>query len=217
MPDLKLVEIIPLFPLHGTILLPGSVLPLHIFEARYRQMVEHILENDELMVGIIQPEVQDSKKLCNVGCAGTIEHSQQLPKGNYLIQLHGKSRFQIVEELNTDTLYRKARVEYSSFKNDIKEASLSKDINLLYKNFLEYSERNKLKIEWEKIEEIPANYLVNLLSMNLDFSGIEKQTLLESPDLDSRLEDLIALMGMSDLSIDLADSCLLYTSPSPRD
>ena len=80
----------------------------------------------------------------------------------------------------------------------------------MYKNFREYSERNKLKIEWEKIEEIPANYLVNLLSMNLDFSGIEKQTLLESPDLDSRLEDLIALMGMSDLNEDLADSSPNY-------
>ena len=210
MPDVKLVEIIPLFPLHGTILLPGSLLPLHIFETRYRQMVEHVLENDELMIGIIQPEALDSKKLCDVGCAGTIEHSQQLPKGNYLIQLHGKSRFQIVEELKTDTLYRRARVKYSSFTHDIEEASLSKDIELLYKNFREYSERNKLKIEWEKIEEIPANYLVNLLSMNLDFSGIEKQTLLESPDLDSRLEDLIALMGMSGSSEDLADSLPNY-------
>ncbi len=133
-----------------------------------------------------------------------------MPKGNYLIQLHGKSRFQIVEELETETLYRKARVEYSSFKNDVKETILSKDTKLLYKNFREYSERNSLKIEWEKIEEIPANYLVNLLSMNLDFSGIEKQTLLESPDLDSRLEDLIALMGMSDLNDDLNGSSPNY-------
>ena len=123
---------------------------------------------------------------------------------------HGKSRFQIVEELETDTLYRKARVQYSSFTHDIEDAYLSKDIELLYKNFREYSERNKLKIEWEKIEEIPANYLVNLLSMNLDFSGIEKQTLLESPDLDSRLEDLIALMDMSGLNEDLADSSPNY-------
>ena len=210
MSDVKLVEIIPLFPLHGTILLPGSLLPLHIFETRYRQMVEHVLENDESMIGIIQPETLDSKKLCDVGCAGTIEHSQQLPKGNYLIQLQGKSRFQIVEELKTDTLYRKARVEYSSFKHDTKESSLSKDIQLLYKNFREYSERNELKIEWEKIEEIPANYLVNLLSMNLDFSGIEKQSLLESPDLDSRLEDLIALMDMSGLNENLDDSSPNY-------
>tara|TARA_B100000945_G_scaffold212976_1_gene171573 strand:- start:4386 stop:5024 length:639 start_codon:yes stop_codon:yes gene_type:complete len=210
MSDVKLVEIIPLFPLHGTILLPGSILPLHIFETRYRQMVEYVLENDELMIGLIQPEAHDSKKLCDVGCAGTIVHSQKLPKGNYMIQLQGKSRFQIVEELKTDTLYRKARVEYSSFKHDTKEASLSKDIQLLYKNFREYSERNDLKIEWDKIEEIPANYLVNLLSMNLDFSGIEKQTLLESPDLDSRLEDLIALMDMSGLSDNLADSSPNY-------
>jgi len=210
MHDVKLADIIPLFPLHGTILLPGSVLPLHIFETRYLQMVEHVLENNEPMIGIIQPEAMDSKKLCNVGCAGTIEHSQQLQKGNYLIQLHGKSRFQIVQELKTDTLYRKARVKYSSFTHDIEEAILSKDIKLLYKNFREYSERNKLKIEWEKIEEIPGNYLVNLLSMNLDFSGIEKQTLLESPDLDSRLEDLITLMEMSGLSEDLADSLPNY-------
>jgi len=210
MPDVKLVEIIPLFPLHGTILLPGSILPLHIFETRYRQMVEHVLEYNEMMIGIIQPEALDSKKLCDVGCAGTIEHSQQLPKGNYLIQLHGKSRFQIVEEMETNTPYRKARVKYSSFTHDIEDACLSKDIELLYKNFREYSERNKLKIEWEKIEEIPANYLVNLLSMNLDFSGIEKQTLLESPDLDSRLEDLIALMDMSGLDQYLADSSQNY-------
>ena len=105
-----------------------------------------------------------------------------------------------------------AKVEYSSFTRDIEEASLSKDIELLYKNFREYSERNKLKIEWEKIEEIPANYLVNLLSMNLDFSGIEKQSLLESPDLDSRLEDLIVLMGMSGLIDDLANSSPNYLS-----
>ena len=61
MPDVKMVEILPLFPLHGTILLPGSILPLHIFETRYRQMVEHVLENDELIIGIIQPEALESK------------------------------------------------------------------------------------------------------------------------------------------------------------
>ena len=197
MSAVKLTDTVALFPLHGTILLPGSVLPLHIFESRYRQMVEHVMENDDLLIGIIQPAAQDSNKLCKIGCAGSIEQSQQLPKGNYLIQLHGESRFQIVEELQTDTPYRIAIVEYSSFPNDTENSSLSKDSNLLYQNFRKYSERNKLKIEWEKIEDIPAHYLVNLLSMNLNFSGIEKQTLLESPDLDTRLDDLICLMEMS--------------------
>ena len=105
MSTVKLTDTVALFPLHGTILLPGSVLPLHIFESRYRQMVEHVMENDDLLIGIIQPTAQDSKKLCKIGCAGSIEQSQQLPKGNYLIQLHGESRFHIVEELETDTPY----------------------------------------------------------------------------------------------------------------
>ena len=48
MSTVKLTDTVALFPLHGTILLPGSVLPLHIFESRYRQMVEHVMENDDL-------------------------------------------------------------------------------------------------------------------------------------------------------------------------
>ena len=193
----KLKEIIALFPLHGTILLPGSVLPLHIFEPRYRKMVESEIENGDLLIGIIQPKSQNSEKLCKIGCVGKIEQTQKLPKGNYLIQLHGESRFQIMEELQTDTPYRQARVAYSHFPNDMEQSELSKNTDRLYQNFKVYSERNNLKIEWDKIEDIPANYLVNLLSMNLDFSGIEKQTLLESPDLDNRLDDLISLMEMS--------------------
>jgi len=196
MSTVKLTDTVALFPLHGTILLPGSVLPLHIFEFRYRQMVEHVMENDDLLIGIIQPTAQDSKKLCKIGCAGSIEQSQQLPKGNYLIQLHGESRFHIIEELETDTPYRIAKVAYTSFPHDKEDSKLSRDAELLYQNFREYSKRNKLEIEWDKIEDIPANYLVNLLSMNLEFSGIEKQTLLESPDLDTRLDDLICLMEM---------------------
>ena len=196
MSDIKLKEEIAIFPLHGTILLPGSVLPLHIFEPRYRKMVDHVTENGDLLIGIIQPKAQDSNKLCKIGCVGSIEHSQKLPKGNYLIQLHGESRFQIVEEIDTDTPFRQARVAYSLFPNDLQNSTLSKNTDQLYQNFREYSERKNLKIEWDKIEDIPANYLVNLLSMNLDFSGIEKQTLLESPDLNTRLEDLISLMEM---------------------
>ena len=193
----NLKEKIALFPLHGTILLPGSVLPLHIFEPRYRQMVESVTENGDLLIGIIQPKTQNSDKLCKIGCVGKIEQSQKLPKGNYLIQLHGESRFQIVEELQTNTPFRQARVAYSLFPNDMEHPKLSKNTDRLYQYFKEYSEKNKLKIEWDKIEDIPTNYLVNLLSMNLDFSGIEKQTLLESPDLDTRFEDLISLMEMS--------------------
>ncbi|GIS36765.1 MAG: hypothetical protein Ct9H90mP8_1850 [Pseudomonadota bacterium] len=47
-------QTIPVFPLYGCILLPKTILPLNIFEPRYRQMVEHAMESEE-MIGMIQP------------------------------------------------------------------------------------------------------------------------------------------------------------------
>ncbi|SVE26368.1 uncharacterized protein METZ01_LOCUS479222, partial [marine metagenome] len=47
-------ETIPVFPLYGCILLPKTILPLNIFEPRYRQMIEHAIETEDL-IGMIQP------------------------------------------------------------------------------------------------------------------------------------------------------------------
>ena len=52
-PD-ELPEVIPVFPLPGAVLLPGTHLPLHIFEPRYRAMVEDAIGGDRL-IGMIQP------------------------------------------------------------------------------------------------------------------------------------------------------------------
>ena len=57
----------------------------------------------------------------------------------------------------------------------------------------------QLQVEWDKIESIPLNLLVNILSMNLDFNPIEKQALLEADDLNQRWDNLIALMQMAAL------------------
>ena len=57
----------------------------------------------------------------------------------------------------------------------------------------------QLQVEWDKIESIPLNLLVNILSMNLDFNPIEKQALLEADDLNQRWDNLITLMQMASL------------------
>ena len=80
------------------------------------------------------------------------------------------------------------------FKSDVLR-NLASGYGGLNRDFFSQTAK-RYGVEWDKIEDIPANYLVNLLSMNLEFSGIEKQTLLESPDLDTRLDDLICLMEM---------------------
>ena len=53
-PQVALPETLPVFPLTGVLLLPGTVLPLHVFEPRYRAMVEDTLSGDRVF-GMIQP------------------------------------------------------------------------------------------------------------------------------------------------------------------
>ncbi len=189
-------EIIPVFPLGGSILLPQAILPLHIFEPRYRQMVEHAM-SEESLIGMIQPVSSASEELHQVGCLGKIEEFQKLPNENYLIQLHGVIRFQLLHEVETDTLFRQFRVSYQDFEVDLKEPQLPEDPERLSQAFQNYTEKKQLQIEWEKIKSIPLHFLVNILCMNLDFGNLEKQALLESPDLVNRTENLITLMEMA--------------------
>src|SRR6185369_17820643 len=87
--------VIPVFPLTGTLLLPGTLLPLNIFEPRYRNMVADAIdeEHSEKHIGMIQPFVPrqdnwpaldlppDNPELYTVGCAGRIERCEPQPDG----------------------------------------------------------------------------------------------------------------------------------------
>ena len=192
----SLPKTIALFPLPGAILLPKSILPLHIFEPRYQQMVEDCMQGPPY-IGMIQPQEKNPNQLYTVGCLGKVEYHRQLPNGNYLIRLQGENRFEIEEEISSDKLYRKALVDYSSFSHDPQETEIALEKNPLYEAFQNYLEPRNMDIAWEKLETIPIPELVNILSMNLEFNYSEKQTLLESYNISTRWEDLINLLKMS--------------------
>lgn len=105
-----------LFPLPGVILFPHVVLPLHIFEPRYRQMVRHAMESDRL-IGLIQPlptaaavPGQD-RELLPIGCLGLVIGHDTLPDGRSNLLLHGVRRFRLLRENPRRSLYREADVE----------------------------------------------------------------------------------------------------------
>lgn len=107
-------EVVPLFPLPDLILFPGVLLPLHIFEPRYRQMIEDLLDgNGNLVMGTVleeQPaETAKNPEVEPVAGMGQVENYQQMPDGRFLILLRGLSRVRI-EEVPSDRLYRKVAV-----------------------------------------------------------------------------------------------------------
>ena len=190
-------EIIPIFPLYGTILLPNTILPLHIFEPRYQQMIEYAMKHDQV-IGIVQPIEQEQEKIYKIGCLGKIEQCQQLPNENYLIRLNGVLRFQIEKELEVTTKYRKVVSDYSNFVSDLEEGDQGlEDPELLYEKFCNYAEKKNIQIEWDKLRTIPIHYLVNILCMNLDFNSTEKQALLETRNFQHRWDTLITLISMA--------------------
>ena len=192
----SLPDQIPIFPLFGIILLPNTILPLRIFEPRYLQMLKHSLKNDQV-IGIIQPREMDEEELYSIGCLGRIEHSKKQTNGDYMIRLQGEIRFRILRELEAETLYRQVEVDYTSFAGDSHETLQEKEMSLLYEAFKNYTARKTLQIVWEKLEKIPAHNLVNILCMNLEFTPLEKQALLEAPSLYERHDQLITLMKMA--------------------
>ena len=112
--DENLAEL-PVFPLPSTVLFPGTVLPLHIFEERYRAMVIDAIENDTgIAIAQLKPgrEFTDRPAVHEVAGAGRIIHADELPDGRFNILVHGLHRVKLCDELERDKLYRRFRAEY---------------------------------------------------------------------------------------------------------
>ncbi len=107
---------LPLFPLPGTVLMPGSLLPLHVFEPRYRQLVaDCIRDGRPLSVCQIHPdEVSDaanSPALLPYAGVGLIGAHHELPDGRYNVLVQPVGRVRLVAEQSSDRAYRVAHAE----------------------------------------------------------------------------------------------------------
>ena len=126
-----LPETIPIFPLSNFIMLPGTTVPLNIFEPRYLQMVNDSMKKHR-MIGMIQPKktgILKKPDLYDVGCIGKITSFNETEDGRILIILNGICRFKINSEIKSNKLYRECVVQYKNFSNDISQKS--NEVNFL--------------------------------------------------------------------------------------
>ena len=105
-----------LFPLPNLVLFPHVAQPLHIFEARYRQMLADALDDDRLIAtALLRPGWEESYNerpaIHPVVCLGQVHHEERLPDGRYNLLLQGLCRARVRKELKTDRPYRLAQVE----------------------------------------------------------------------------------------------------------
>jgi Lon protease-like protein len=102
------------FPLRDVFLFPGQLLPLHVFEPRYRQMVEDALDGPGHLVMAApcedQPPLPQGPRLPDVSGLGEIVKHHRLADGRFLIWILGLGRVRIAE-VESDRLYRRVRYE----------------------------------------------------------------------------------------------------------
>lgn len=197
-----LPSLLPLFPLPNVVLFPSVFLPLHIFEARYRQMVRDALTGDRMIgMALLKPgfeaDYEGRPPIYDTGCAGLITHAERLPDGRFNIILRGIDRFTLVgeEELTSEVLYRRALT-----------TPLDESVSAADRAALQQA-RGKLEallapvLEGQTVEKhLPPSMadddLVNALAQYLDFDPLEKLALLERPGPLARCHSLIELLEM---------------------
>jgi hypothetical protein len=203
-------QVIPVFPLTASLLLPGNLLPLNIFEPRYRNMVADALEGGQ-HIGMIQPivprldnfgelldptEVERAPELYHVGCVGRIDRSQAQPDGRYEIVLRGICRFRIREELPEQRGYRRVRADYTEFLGDLAEPQSVLDPSRILASLRAFGEKHSLEFDYALLGDLPGISLLNGLAVALPFRPEEKQALLEADGPLERERLLLTLMGM---------------------
>lgn len=193
---------IPLFPLSTPVLFPGGVVPLHVFEPRYRQMTEDALAGARVVgMATVRPEhleeIAGRPPLYTVGCAGVIHQSRRLADGRYHVLLRGTHRFRIREELPTDEerLYRVALVDVLEERLGEPERaeSLRARVVAHMQALAERAAREgdgDVRFDAAKLTELDTATFANTISQALGLPAEEKQGLLEADGILERLERL---------------------------
>jgi Lon protease-like protein len=197
----------PIFPLPNVVLFPGTYLPLHVFEPRYRAMTEAALGGDEIIgMVLIRPgedPMQARAPIFDVGCAGRIVESQRLPDGRFHLLLHGERRFRIAREDEARGGFRSVLAELLP---DPSFAELAPDARRQLEATRVALEARMLELVAltvpdsraslaERMRALDPVLLANAIAFGLDCPALEKQSLLEAPDVVAEVELLLRVLA----------------------
>lgn len=168
----------PVFPLGTVTLMPHAVLPLLVFEPRYRQMVGDALDGPgQIAMGVFEggdwrDDYEGNPPMRGAVCVGQITKHQKLPDGRYHVWLHGVCRARILYEVPPDEqrLYRVAMLEPVGV-SEIDEESLrpyrERYIELLSAAPLAELRNAQAVVQHLQNEELPTSAIMELLTVSV--------------------------------------------------
>jgi Lon protease-like protein len=187
-----------LFPLPGLVLFPHAVQPLHIFEARYREMTAEAIESDRLIALVLlrngwEEQYDQRPPVHSVACLGRIVADQLMPDGRYNLVLRGIARIRIVEELPVNKPFRVVQSEIivETVSDDVEELMTLRTAlaDMILPRITNGPVREQVQGLFHG--ELPLGRVCDLLAFGLPLPPESKQFLLEIPDVPDRARGLM--------------------------
>ena len=190
---------IPIFPLDNVLLLPFGKLPLNIFEERYLKMAFDSLKSHR-MIGVIQPK-NNNNELFMMGCVGKITSFIETPDYRIVLNLEGVCRF-ILEERNlTPNGYYQANIDCRDYLDDLNTMEPQIDRDSLINKYENFFKIKKLEIDKNVLSDTSNLQLLSTLAMLAPFNKIDKQAILESPNLLSRVDTINSILDLNTFQV----------------
>jgi ATP-dependent Lon protease len=189
-----------LFPLPNLVLFPQVMQPLHIFEPRYRELLEDALAGDHLIaMAILAPgwekDYEGRPPLCPVACLGRITTHYRLDDGTYNVLLLGLYRIRLLQELPPQQSFRIAEVEVCEDQNPPQEAAaraiLQRKLRQAFLRILPVLPEAQEQLDQLLASDVSLGVLTDLISYMLDIGLPEKKRLLAEINVPRRAERLL--------------------------
>ena len=190
---------IPLFPLDNVLLLPFGKLPLNIFEERYLKMAFDSLKSHR-MIGVIQPK-NNNNELFMMGCIGKITSFIETPDYRIVLNLEGVCRFILKERNLTPNGYYQASIECNDYLDDLNSMEPQIDRDTLITKYENFFKMKKLEIDKNVLSDTSNLQLLSTLAMLAPFNKIDKQAILESPNLLSRVSTINSILDLNTFQV----------------
>lgn len=195
-----------IFPLGEVVLFPDTLLPLHVFEPRYRKLVADALDDDRTIGMVLirgangpvdpaPPDRPDRPTVYEIGCAGRIVEHEPLENGRSMIVLRGMVRFRIRRELEVADPYRvvEAQALYEAPIPAEHMRAWRDELRVLVGDYVTALSGERASVD-KIFQKLDLEGLVNYLAASLPLSVLEKQSLLECATAEQRFQRLCAVL-----------------------
>jgi len=194
----NLPNVIPLFPLENVLLLPFGKLPLNIFEERYIKMALDSLKNHR-MIGVIQPK--NNNDLFMMGCVGKVTSYIETPDYRIVLNLEGVCRFVLKERELHPNGYYQAKIDTHGYTEDLNTLEPQIDRSSLIQKYSNFFKMKKLEIDKDVLSDTSNLQLLSTLAMLAPFNKIDKQAILESPNLIDRNNTINSILDLNTFQV----------------